>query len=95
MKTNIMIAAALVMFLSVSAYAQIQPDVHIAKPHLSLEEQAVKRTEKKMELSRMTPAERKAFKQTHRQQRQDRLKAMSPEKRARVMERRRLHREGK
>ncbi len=95
MKTNTMIAAILVMFLSVGAYAQNQPDVHKAKPRLSPEEWAAKRTEKKMELARMTPAERKAFKQTHRQQRQARLNAMSPEKRARVMERRRLHKESK
>ena len=95
MKANTMIAAIMALFLSVGAYAQIQTDVHKARPRLSPEEWAARRTEKKMEMARMTPAERKAFKQTHRAQRQARLNAMSPEKRARVMERRRLHREGK
>ena len=95
MKTNTIIAVLVALFLSVGAYAQNQPDVHKAKPRLSPEEWAAKKTQRKMELAHMTHAERKAFKQTHRQQRQARLNAMTPEKRARVMERRRLHREGK
>lgn len=95
MKTNTMIAAIMALFLSVGSYAQNQPDVHKARPRLSPEEWAAKRTEKKMKRSHLSPAERKAFKQAHREQRQARLNAMPPEKKARIMERRRLHREGK
>lgn len=84
MKSKLMLAATLALFLSVGAYAQTTP----AKPRHSPEERAARRAEKKARLAQMTPAERKAFKQTHRQQREARLNAMTPEKRARVMARR-------
>ena len=94
-----MITAALVLMLSVGAYAQSQTQVYKVKPHRSPAEWEAHRQKMKATLDKMTPAERKAFKQTHREQRQARLNAMTPEQRARVMQRREQrktlkHREG-
>ncbi len=47
------------------------------------------RMERKAKFDKMTPAEREAFKQTHRQQREARMANMTPEQRARVVERQR------
>ena len=94
MKVHPVIALVVALVISVGAYAQ-QPDVHQRKPKLSPEEWAAKRTEKKMQKAHMSKAERKAFKQAHRERRQARLSAMTPKQRARVMERRRLHQEGR
>ena len=97
MKTKRNVLAVLALFLSIGAYAQSQPDVHIhkAKSKLTTEERTARRTEHKMKMANMTPAERKAFKQAHHDQRQARLNAMTPEQRAKAEERRKLRKESK
>lgn len=92
MKANSLIAVVIALFMSVGVYAQNQPDRPKTKSHRSMEERVVKRTEKKLNLKDMTRSERKVFKKTYREQRQARLNAMTPEKRARVIERRQQHR---
>ena len=85
---------ALALFLSVGAsYAQGQPDVHKARIRPTPEEQTARKLDRKVKLASMTPAERKAFKQAHREKQQDRLNAMTPEQRAKVEERRRVRKE--
>lgn len=95
MKANAVIAALIALFLSVDAYAQSQPDVYKRKPRRSPEEWAARRTEKKLKMKDMTRSERKAYKKAHRKRQKARLAAMSPEKRARVIERRRQYRESR
>lgn len=95
MKANTLIAIVVVLFLSVDAYAQGQPKAYQGKSHRSPEEWAIRRTEKKLKIKDMPRSERKAFKNAHRQQRQSRLNAMTPEQRSRVLERRRLHKESR
>lgn len=87
--------AGLVFLLSSGAYAQSQLHVHKAKIRMTPEERTERKAERKMKLANMTPAEGKAFKQTHQAQRQDRLQAMTPEQRAKKEERRRIHKETK
>ena len=91
MKANFVVTAILALFVSAVAQAQSQPDVHQMKPKLSPEERVAKRIERKTQLAKMTPAERKAFKQTRREQKQARLNAMTPEKRDKVLARRQQH----
>lgn len=93
MKTKASVVAVLALFLSIGAYAQTQPEVHKAKIRPTPEERTARKMEHKAKMAAMTPAERKAFKQAHQAQRQARLNAMTPEQRARVEERRRLHKE--
>jgi protein CpxP len=97
MKTKRIILAVLALFLSMGAFAQSQPDVHIhkAKGQLTPEERTARRAEHKAKMASMTPTERKAFKQAHREQRQARLNAMTPEQRAKAEERRKLRKVGK
>ena len=82
-----MMTAVAALFLSVGAYAQSQTNVLNARPRPTPEQRQARKAEHKAKLAQMTPAERKAFKQTHHQQRQARLNAMTPEKRERVMAR--------
>lgn len=93
MKTKLCIAALLGLFLAIGTQAQSQPDVHKAKIHSTPEERTARKSERKVKVAAMTPAERKAFKQTHRNQRQARLNAMTPQKRTKVEERRRVRKE--
>ena len=95
MKTKLSLLAVMALFLSVGAFAQSQPHVHKAKIPMIPEEQTDRRADRKAKMAAMTPAERKAFKQTHQAQQQARLNAMTPEQRARKAERRRLHKETK
>jgi protein CpxP len=97
MKANRNILTVLALFLSMGAFAQSQPDVHIhkAKGQLSPEERTARREAHKAKMASMTPAERKAFKQAHHDQRQARLNAMTPEQRAKAEERRKLRKAGK
>jgi hypothetical protein len=88
------IVAIVALFVSIGAYAQ-PLDLRRAKPRLSPEEWAAKRTERKMQKAHMSKAERKAYKRAHRERRQAHLNAMTPEKRARFMERRRQRWEGR
>jgi hypothetical protein len=93
MKTKLSLLAVMALFLSAGTFAQSQPDMHIAKIPLTPEKQTERKANRKARLASMTPAERRAFKQTHQAQRQARLNAMTPEQRARKQERRRLHKE--
>lgn len=97
MKANRNILTVLALFLSMGAFAQSRPDVHMhkAKGSLTPEERTARREAHKTKMASMTPAERKAFKQAHHDQRQARLNAMTPEQRARAEERRKLHKAGK
>ena len=87
MKKKLCVAAVLALFLSVGAQAQSQPDVHKAKMRPTPEERTARKMERKAQLAAMSPAERKAFKQTHQDQRQARLNAMTPKQRAKKVER--------
>lgn len=93
MKANLCVAAVVALFLSVGAQAQSQPDVHKARIRPTPEERTARKMERKAEVANMTPAERKAFKQTQRDQHQARLNAMTPEQRAKKEERHRLRKE--
>lgn len=93
MKINLFAGAMLALFLSVGAQAQNQPDVHKANIRPTPEERTARKLERKAQMANMTPAERKAFKQTHHDQRQARLNAMTPERRAKIEERHRLRKE--
>jgi hypothetical protein len=95
MKKKLSLLAVMALFLSAGAYAQSQPHVHKAKIPLTPEERTERKADRKARLAGMTLAERKAFKQTHQAQRQARLNAMTPEKRAKKEERKRLHKETK
>ncbi len=77
-----------------ATFAQTQP-AHSGHPRLTPDQKAARHAENKAKLAAMSPAERKAFRQTHREQREARLAAMSPEKRQRVMERRQMRKQGK
>ena len=95
MKAKMMMAAVIALFMSVGAYAQSQTDVYKVKPKLTPEQREARKAERRAKLAQMTSAERKAFKQAHREQMQARLNAMTPEQRAKVMERRKHHKEMK
>lgn len=95
MKTKLCGLAILALFLSVGAQAQSQPDVHKAKIRPTPEEYAAQKLDRKTQLAKMTPAERKAFKQAHHNQRQARLNAMTPKQRAKTVERQRVRKEVK
>ncbi len=88
MKAKMTLAVMAALLISVGAYAQGQPEVHKARPKLTTEQREARKAEVKAKLAQMTPAERKAFKQAHREQRQARLNAMTPEQRVKLMERR-------
>lgn len=90
MKINLFAGTVLALFLSVGAQAQNQPDVHKAKIHPTPDQRIARKLDHKAQMANMTPAERKAFKQTHRDQRQTRLNVMTPERRAKIKERHRL-----
>ncbi|AQG81935.1 hypothetical protein [Spirosoma montaniterrae] len=93
MNTKTIAAVAIALFLSVGAYAQ--NPTPSSKPHLTPEQRAARKADRKAKLAQMSPEERKAFKQTHREQRQARLNAMTPEQRDRVMRRKEARRAAK
>ena len=96
MKTKLFAVTVLALLFSVGdAQAQNQPDVHIARIRPTPEDRMIQKTERKATVAAMKPAERKAFKKTHRDQRQARLDAMMPKKRLKVEERRRVRKETK
>lgn len=96
MKTKLFaVAVPVLLFLMGGAQAQNQPDVHIAKIRPTPEERVIQKTERKATVAAMKPAERKAFKKTHRDQRQARLNAMTPEQRLKTDQRRRVRKETK
>lgn len=99
MKVKAIVTAAVALMLSAGAYAQSQTEVYKVKPKRSPEEQAARKLARKDQLAKMTPEERKAFKQAHRARKQARLNVMTPERRAKVLARRQhrkmmKHREG-
>ncbi|MBO0930562.1 hypothetical protein [Fibrella aquatilis] len=75
-----------------ATFAQTQP-VYSGHPRLTPEQKMARKAEMKAKLDAMSPQERKAFRQAHREHRQAKLAAMSPEKRQRVLARRQLKRE--
>lgn len=95
MKANPILATVLILFVSLSVYAQSPSGLYTRKHHRSPEERAAKRAERKLRMMDMTHAERRTFKKALRKQRVARLSAMTPEKRARVIERHRQRREGR
>ncbi len=96
MKKNGFVVALMALFFSIgAAYAQAQPDVHIAKPSLTPEVLEARKAEHKAKMATLTPAERKAFRQARQEQRQARLNAMPPKQRTKHEEHRRLRKETK
>ncbi len=93
MNAKSIVIAVIAAFLSVGTYAQ--NPAQTGKSHLTPEQRAVRKAERKAKLAQMSPEERKAFKQAHREQRQARLNAMSPEQRDRVMRKREARRAAK
>ena len=99
MKTMNLIAVALL--LSAGAYAQnsplpptaVTPPAPGQRRDLTPEQSAAVKAERKAKLDKMTPAERKAFRETHRAQREARLKKMPAEKRERITQRRQAKKE--
>ena len=87
-----MFAIALMATATVATYAQTQP-VYSGHPRLTPEQKVARKAERKAQLDAMSPTERQAFRQAHRQHRQAKLAAMSPEKRQRVLARRQQKRE--
>lgn len=83
MKAKTIVVAAVALMFSVGAYAQNPAGGPGPHPRLTPEQRAARKAERKAKLAQMTPAERKAFKQAHREQRQARLNAMTPEQRER------------
>ncbi|MBO0951282.1 DUF3106 domain-containing protein [Fibrella forsythiae] len=96
MKTMKLLVAALL--LSAGAYAQSQPTPpatpdmagrHRGHGSMTPEQRAAMKAERKARFDKMTPDERKAFRETHRAQRQAKLDALPADKRAKVVERQR------
>ena len=79
----------------VSVSAQAQSDVHKAKIRQTPEDRTARKLDRETQLAAMSPAERKAFKQAHQEQRQARLNAMTPEQRTKAEQRRRIRKESK
>ncbi|HEX9956725.1 MAG TPA: hypothetical protein VGA96_05710 [Fibrella sp.] len=101
MKTIKLLAVALL--LSAGAYAQSprsagsadHPGLHKGHRNMNPEQRAAMRAERKAKFDKMTPAERKAFRDAHIAQRQARLNALPAEKREKIVERqrtRKMHR---
>jgi len=95
MKIKLIAKTIIAFSLSVSAYAQGQPDVHKAKIRPTPEERSARQLDRKDKLDKMTPAERKAYRQAHYKQRQARMSAMTPKQKAKKEERRRIRKEVK
>ncbi|GAB3503249.1 hypothetical protein GCM10027341_32060 [Spirosoma knui] len=87
MRANRVLMVVMTVFISAGAYAQTQP--HAVRPKLTPEQREARKAERQAKLAQMTPAERKAFKLSHRDRVQARLNAMTPEQRAQFMERKR------
>ena len=92
MKTMKLLAVALLF--SAGAYAQSQPTAPASADHqghrnMTPEQRATMKAERKAKFDKMTPDERKAFRETHRQQREAKLAAMPADKRAKIVERQR------
>ncbi|ARK11971.1 hypothetical protein [Fibrivirga algicola] len=96
MKTMKLLVAALL--LSAGAYAQTQPTapatadhqgMHKGHRNMTPEQRAAMKADRKAKFDKMTPAERKAFRETHRAQREAKLNAMPADKRAKIVERQR------
>ncbi|MBO0936161.1 hypothetical protein J2I47_06345 [Fibrella sp. HMF5335] len=88
----ILTGAVLLATATTATFAQTQP-VYSGHQHLTPEQKMARKAEMKAKLAAMSPAEREAFRQAHREHRQAKLAAMSPEKRQRVLARRQLKRE--
>lgn len=88
MSKNLILVICLALFTAGSTLAQTPTISKPAHPKRTPEQRQVRKTERLTKLAQMTPTERQAFKQAHRQQRQARLQAMSPDKRAKVLARR-------
>ena len=86
-----MSAVAVALMVSAGAFAQDQPHVHKMKADRSPEVMEARKMARKDSLAKMTPTERKAFKQANRQKREARLNAMTPEQRAKMEARRKEH----
>ena len=87
MKIRFLAAVIVATFMSAGAFAQTE------KPHLTKEERMAKRDEMKTKLAAMTPAERKAFKETQRDKMREKLATMTPEQREKAKERLQARRE--
>ncbi len=84
------------LLATTATFAQTMPSPPTMRhPRHTPEEKAARKADHKAKMAAMSPQERKAFRQTHRQQREARLAEMSPEKRQRVMERRQMRKQGK
>ncbi len=102
MKTNRLIVLVAALLISASTFAQTTPvapsstapadQMAMRHPKLSREERAARKLEKKVKLSAMSPAERKAFKASHRAELEKKWATLTPEQqnqaRERVMQRR-------
>lgn len=92
MKTIKLVAIALLF--SAGAYAQSAPSTpatadHRSHRNMTPEQRATMKAERKAKFDKMTPDERKAFRENHRAQRQAKLDAMPADKRAKIVERQR------
>ncbi|GAB3555589.1 hypothetical protein [Spirosoma fluminis] len=87
MRANRVLMVVMTLFISAGAYAQTQGPAGRPKP--TPEQREARKAERQARLAQMTPAERKAFKQSHRERLQARLNGMTPEQRTQFMERKR------
>ncbi|MEZ0541190.1 hypothetical protein [Fibrella arboris] len=96
MKTIKLVAVALL--LSGCAYAQTQPGsptsanspgLHQRHRDMTPEQRAALKADRKAKFDKMTPDERKAFREAHRAQRQAKLNALPADQRAKIVEKHR------
>ena len=90
MKTNLILAACLALFATAGSIAQTPTTGTPNHPKLTTEQRQSRKTERLTKLAQMTPAERQSFKKARYQQRQAKLHAMSPDKRAKALARRQI-----
>lgn len=92
---HLLLTSAAVMTTLVT-FAQT-PAPQAEKHRLTSQQRAARKAERKAKFAAMSPAERQAFRQAHRERREAKLAAMTPEQRERVLERhrqRKAHRKG-